>query len=78
MESKKAAFAALGDEPIAGTVVVGDGETFDVGKALKEGGGKIVVDSGSELERSLVGYPGLESVPAGKSSSKASTKGGDS
>lgn len=62
METKQAAFAARGDEPIAGTVVVGDGETFNVGEALEEGDGVIVVVSGGALERSLGGFSGLETV----------------
>lgn len=60
--NKLAAFAARGDEPIAGTVAVGDGESFNVGEALEDGGGTIVVVSGSKLEHSLNGYDGLESV----------------
>jgi pyruvate/2-oxoglutarate dehydrogenase complex dihydrolipoamide acyltransferase (E2) component len=62
MDSKLAAFAARGDEPIAGTVAVGDGETFDVGEALDDGSGVIVVVSGSRLEYALSYYPALESV----------------
>jgi pyruvate/2-oxoglutarate dehydrogenase complex dihydrolipoamide acyltransferase (E2) component len=67
MSDKLAAFAARGDATIAGTVSVGDGETFDVGDALREGDGTIVVVAGSKLEYSLNGYEALRSVevPAG-------------
>lgn len=62
MKQKLAAFAARGDEPIAGTVSVGDGETFDVGEALEEGDGTIVVVADSLLDHSLKEYPGVKSV----------------
>lgn len=68
MDSELAAFAVAGDEPIAGSVVVGgEGETFDVGEALEEGDGTIVVVAGSNLEHSLNGFAGLkrEKVPEG-------------
>jgi len=67
MEQKLAAFAVRNDERrIAGTVSVGDGETFDVGAALK-GNGTIVVLKGSRLDHALRSYPALEGteVPSG-------------
>lgn len=64
---KLAAFAPRGEASIAGTVSVGDGETFDVGAALEKGKGTIVVLAGSGLEHSLKGYDALKttSVPKG-------------
>lgn len=64
---KLTAFTARGEASIAGTVSVGDGETFDVGQALKEGEGTIVVLAGSRLEYALQGFDALKptSVPEG-------------
>lgn len=63
MNAKLAAFAARAEnaEALAGTVAVGDGETFDFGEALS-GGGTITVVSGSDLERSLASVPELHSI----------------
>lgn len=67
MSDKLTAYAVRGGASIAGSVSVGDGEVFDVGAALEEGGGTIVVVAGTALERSLDGYEALErtEVPSG-------------
>lgn len=69
MSQGQVAFAArenAGDD-LSGTVSIGDGETFDVGEALQEGDGTIVVVEDTPLARALVDFPTLKrtTVPDG-------------
>lgn len=85
----KVAFAPRSgyEDNLGGTVSVLDGEAFDVGEALKEGGGKIVLDPDQKdgekahrdlrLAEALDGFPGLKRADATATSSKSSGGKGD-
>lgn len=81
----KIAFEPVAEKFSGGSVSLPGGEFFDVGKAVKDGGGKITLDPAAKGEQgitdgriadALSSFPGVKLAPAGRTAN-ADKKGDD-